>query len=989
MGREWRAAMSWALVLSLALSTTLFGQQVLRGSIAGTIKDETGSTLPGVTLTVTSPALQVPQIVKVSDERGEYQVPDLPAGTYRVIYELAGFGSLVREGIVLTTGFNARVDPILKVATLAETVTVTGETPLVDVTSTRGGTTVSKDLISAVPGNKDYQDTLLLVGGTNAAGPPLNGRLTAGQAGFTGKTYGAGGGTAIIEGVKMNPNEVPDFTTFEEVDVKTFGNTADVDTPGAAVQLIVKSGGNQFHGDYTEIAQSKRFQANNIDATLRAQGISTGDAILYYNDLAGDLGGRIIRDKLWFYGAVRDMRNKATVTGLLAGPGPDGKYLDGDDVPGYTTARHLSTTIKISYQATPKNRFIGFWQDNPDYTYQEFPDRFSPMESEVQLNQYSGEVKPIQWQSALSNRWVIDMAYANGGYNAVYWYDCIPGRPIGKQAEFVPKCNKDTPATFDRTTGLNTGPSFSTSHYAFRRSPMRKQVSGSVNYLPGWSIVGSHDLQFGYRLWFGSQVYQNPWDPAVNGGIGDYQLIYDTVGGVPHQPTEIDVLNRPVLGTSRQNEYAWYAQDTWRPTKRLTMNVGLRWERQRHYVPPQVKVQGTFGTSGNFPLIEAGAWNSFAPRTGVAFDLSGDGKTVAKSTYGWFNDDLGVNGYAQAFNQNSPVLYAYRWNDPTHCNCYLPGTVNLDVNGPAFLSVSGVTNNRVNPNLRLPHTHEATGSLERELGTGLSVRGLFVYKKYVDGYTAVNVLRPYSVYDQVFTRRDPGPDGAIGTADDGGLIAIYDYNPAYRGAAFVANMNTNADPGRHDSYKNFEVTLTKRATGNWFANTSVLATKNHRWLVNVVQSPNDNVFALDATWDVSYRLAAGYNLPFGINVSTLYQAYTGLQRQRTNLFRATDPAGGPTFPSSSTITMRMEPFGSKRGPARNIVNLRAGKDVTLGGGRKLTMSLDAFNAFNTNVAWGGGGGAGSGITDVSGPSYGYVVRLVYPRVLRFNVGYQF
>src|SRR5437764_8574361 len=143
MLREWQKHLSWGAVLVLMLSTTAFGQQILRGSIAGTIKDDTGAALPGVTITVSSPALQVPQIIRVSDERGAYQVPDLPAGTYRVSYELTGFATLVREGIVLTTGFAARVDADMKVATLAETVTVSGQTPLVDVTSTRGGTTVS------------------------------------------------------------------------------------------------------------------------------------------------------------------------------------------------------------------------------------------------------------------------------------------------------------------------------------------------------------------------------------------------------------------------------------------------------------------------------------------------------------------------------------------------------------------------------------------------------------------------------------------------------------------------------------------------------------------------------------------------------------------------------------------------------------------------------------------------------------------------------
>jgi hypothetical protein len=311
--------------------------------------------------------------------------------------------------------------------------------------------------------------------------------------------------------------------------------------------------------------------------------------------------------------------------------------------------------------------------------------------------------------------------------------------------------------------------------------------------------------------------------------------------------------------------------------------------------------------------------------------------------------------------------------------------VNFDPNGSDFLSVTGATSNRVNPNLRLPHTHETSASLERELGSGMSIRGLFVYKKVVDGYQNVNVLRPYSVYDRQFTRRDRGPDGARNTADDGSPITIYDYNPSYRGAAFVANENTN---GRQDTYKNMEVMLSKRQNGRWFANTSLLATKNPRWLVTVVQSPNDEINALDETWDPSYRLAGGHNLPKGLIVSTLYQAYSGLQRQRTNVFRAADPAGGPAFPSSGTITMRMEPFGTKRGPARHIVNLRVAKDFNLGAGRKIMTGVDAFNAFNSNVPW-GGGGQGSGITDASRPTYGYVVQIVAPRVLRFTVGYEF
>jgi len=172
MKREWPSQMLSTIALVLMLSTAGFGQQSLRGSIGGTVTDDTNAALPGVTVAIDSPSLQVPQIRRVTDERGEYQIIDLPSGTYRVTYELSGFTTMVREGIVLTTAFNARVDAVMKVAAVAETITVSGETPLVDVTSTRGGTTVSKALIETVPGNRNYSDVMLLAGGTTVSAPP-------------------------------------------------------------------------------------------------------------------------------------------------------------------------------------------------------------------------------------------------------------------------------------------------------------------------------------------------------------------------------------------------------------------------------------------------------------------------------------------------------------------------------------------------------------------------------------------------------------------------------------------------------------------------------------------------------------------------------------------------------------------------------------------------------------------------------------------------
>lgn len=951
MRGDWITRISCAIALLLVLNTMGLAQTI-RGQIAGTIRDESGAALPGVSVTVTSPALLVLQIVRTSDERGEYQVADLPTGTYRVAYDLDGFATLVREGIVLTAGFAARVDVVLKVATLAETITVTGESPLIDVTNTRGGTTVSKDLLAAVPANRNFQDTFLLVGGVHSQGPPLTGQ--AGQrtfsAGSGARTYGQSMPTQVrADGIIVQANEAPNFTSVDEVDVKTFGNTAEVAEPSAAAILVVKSGGNEFHGRYTSLTQHHRLQSSNIDAALRAQGITSGDEVDFYHEFSGDLGGRIIRNRLWFYGAFRDVRNERTVPGYVD-INPEGL------VPAITQNR----LIKLSYQATQNHKLIGLWSFNPNFEEENQASRFIPFETTTRHMENASQRK-VEWQGVLSNRLYANTFFGNSGY--VAW------RRVQKGFESIPN-------RLDRETLRETGANRQTT--MGKRTPARPQVIGTMDY-----HLASHSIQAGYRVQWGSFTTDFPSQPN-----GDYRLIYDRGGGVPHQPVELVTLNRPVFGKSRQNMYILHATDIWRPTSRLTVNLGLRWQRNANWVPVQEKVQGRFGTAGSFPLVDAGTWNTLAPRLGVAFDLRGNGRTLLKSTYGLYNHEWPFNfnvGFAHDYNQNTITETFYRWRDLDGNNDYTPGEVNLDPNGPDFINVTGVTNNLVNPDLKTIRTHEATGAVEQALWGTLSLRGLYVYKKTVDQVATVNVRRPYSVYNRTFTRRDPGPDGILNTADDGAMVTFYDYDPAYRGAAFVGNMRVNGD--RDDSYQNFEVTLNKRPTGKWFAFTSLLATKYHRWLEAVPQSPNEERFPLDETWELAYRLAAGYNAPWGITLSTLYQAYNGIPGQRTYVFRSADPAGGPALSSGGTITLRMEPFGASRGPSRQIMNLRVGKDFSLGGSRKFSAQIDAFNLFNSNVAW--GPGRDPGISFVSGPTFGFVTRIVSPRVLSLGAVFEF
>ena len=281
-------------------------QNLTSPAIDGIVTDQSGATLPGVTVTATSPALQVPQLTTVTDGAGPIPVPRSAARHLPDPFELAGFEPLVRQDLALNAGFAARVNVTMKVGTLNETVTVSGASPVVDLTSTGGGQNVSTDLISfALPGLKQMADIVQMSPGLTATDGFKPGAIGL-NARIRFNTYGINSGntnvTVMVDGFKIIANSVPDLANTEEVDVKTYGNGAEVKEAGAMINMVTKSGGNDFHGRYSEAYM--RQPGGNITPELEARGLRVGTSLQYFNDASADLGGRIIRDKVWFFGVV-------------------------------------------------------------------------------------------------------------------------------------------------------------------------------------------------------------------------------------------------------------------------------------------------------------------------------------------------------------------------------------------------------------------------------------------------------------------------------------------------------------------------------------------------------------------------------------------------------------------------------------------------------------------------------------------------------------
>ena len=967
----WRLALILALVLSVAAGVSTAGAQgVSSSTIHGTVADESGATLPGVAVTLSSPQLQAKTRATVTEADGTYRFTELPAGTYRLAFELSGFRSFIREELRITIGFTARVDGTMGIGTIEESVTVSGQSPVVDLTTTATRATFTTEVLETVPRGRDMQSIVEMAPGVTRQGAPdVGGSQMAQRPGMS--TYGLEATPKIqVEGINIttgsdaNTAVYFNYAGMEEVQTVTSGTSAEVGTPGLHFIAVLKSGSNQFHGQYEGSYQGKQTQSSNLSPALIAQGISNTEDLNYHYFVAADLGGRIIRDKLWFYGGYSKQHRSGAVLGLVSGPGPDGVFLTGDE----PIANDYNTLLtqyngKLSYQLSKNNRIIGVMQYGSKQEPQRDGNRFRPLSATRDYTDPTGLGK-IELQSTISSTMLLNVVGGYGGYFADY------------SAMRTPEYRGESyPSMFNRTTGLSVGGH----HLSDQRPRDNWQVDGSFSYFPTRSFAGRHELKTGatwYRYLHGSGTLEHPH--------GNYRLIYDSAPAIPAnlvpelgyaRAAEIVISNYPTEPKNRLDVHAWYLMDTWRLSSRLTANLGLRIERQNAFVPEQDFPGSTqfpqLFPAGSFPNIPVVTWLRVLPRTGIAWEIRNS--TVVKASFGQYNDqyrDADVGN----FNANALSQITYRWTDPDGNHNYTPGEVNLDRNGPAFISITAASNRRVNPDLGQPVTTEATASIERELMANVGARLGYVYRQRRDLYAfgGVNVLRPRDVYNIELTRRDPGPDGVLNTGDDAGSVTIFDYAAAYRGAAFVRNVQVNSDTS--EKYHTIEAAVNRRLVGRWMASASGFAVKNHRWLELHFQTPNDDRYPLDETWSWGLNGSGMYRLPGEVQLAMFVQAKSGLKGQRTNIFRSADPDGGTPLRQLSTVTLRLEPYGTQRGDVITSTNFRVSKLIALGGGRRVSFDVDLFNLFNSSVP--------TDISWQSGPSFGAINEVLSPRIVR-------
>jgi hypothetical protein len=956
-----------SFVFALAAASTAHAQFANTASLEGVVSDESGAALPGVTITLSGPSLQLGQLTEVTNAEGHYRLTQLPLGTYQVRYELSGFQPTIREGLQIGSGFAAKVDIVLKIGSVSETITVTGASPIVDVTTTATGTSLSPAQVNNLPSSRMYGDMSRMVSSMRTTSAPNIGRIGFGASGGA-NAYGNTTTILRLDGVEVLGNTYPDFATAQEVEIKSAGTSPEVAQAGSVWNLVTKSGGNQVHGRLGEtyINGKHGLQASNIDDKLRAQGLSNADSVVWFSDFTADLGGKVIPDRLWFYGGYRRRQNERTAAGEVLRADPVCGCIT-DNTPYVAPDHQNNYTGKLTYQLGPKYQVIALYAtdisiNNGGVENSKGDRRFVPYESDM-LERYDPHHFVGQFRATLKPNLLLNVNASLSHYT----FD----------AEDTPGNDTKT-AWFDRNTkyfgGGSIGPA---SNYAVYIDPHHLDTTQAMlTFLPHGNILGgSHQIQVGGGSRFVGAGGQVPNHPA-----GNYQITYDVVGGVAHQPVEIQTFNFPINQPNRGLNGNGFVNDKWELGSRLTFNLGLRYDHDHAYIPPLVKEQGEFGGSGSFPRIEGNTFTNWSPRLAAAYDLTGNGKTVIKGTYA---DYQGAGPSAAPYSLAGVTTTTYRFHDLNKDGKYQPGEVDLSSSGPDFLSITGngVSTNIFNPDLKRTHEREFTGVFDREIMANMAAHVVYVFRQPMGTNQTVNVLRPYSAFNIPIQRRDPGPDGNINTADDGPMVTIWDYDAAYRGGAFVGNEVLNRPDSRSNHFHTLELTLARRASARWSAQTSYLITKNYVYALGISTSPNDDYYPIDKTLNWVYKVNGSYTFPKDIVFSGLFDVQPGVRGQRTYIFRAADPlAQSIPLRQQTTVTLRLSDTGDYLGPVRASANLRVAK-VFKFNTKELRAGIDLLNAFNSNAFW--------TMDFASGPTFGYGTAFTNPRTLQFSGSFEF
>jgi hypothetical protein len=967
-------------------------------SITGVVRDSSGAVLPGVTVEASSAALIEKTRVAVTDSAGLYRLVDLRPGEYTVTFTLPGFSTLKRDALALPANFTATVNAELSVGALDETITVTGQAPVVDIQSTRQQTQFQRETMEALPTTGRLTGLAGVIPGTTlqqAAQHSVGGVNDSAQYTFT--LHGAPMAEPVVDGMSQvigitNGVFVFNQATFAEVVVETSGVGADRDTGGMQINIIQRDGGNQFSGGLGFSYSGPSFESDNVTDELVARGLTRAKigGLKKYRDITPSVGGPVMRDRLWFFAAARDGVNQQLQQGnyynKLQATNP--LFYEPDlSRPAATNQYSHDLTGRLTWQAAQNHKFIAAVTSQPNCNCLFSLLTLAPPSAPEATGEhhYNPQIHGnASWKYTASNRFLLEGTMQV--LNHIQQTKRVPGTGNAIQVT-------DTGLNYRYgSRGLNLG----TSSYLY--------IPRSV-YEPGVNlsyVTGTHSFKTGAlirRFSTGDVSRNTSGTHQINQG-----MTYTFRNGVPNNVTVWAV---PFAWEEQGQDTSAYVQDQW-TMGRTTLNLGVRYNEVNNSTGGYTLAAGPFVPERVIREVKnTPHWRNLNPRVGVAYDMFGTGRTALKASMGRYTSQVRSTNMAAAAVSVSPSTNR-SWNDSLfgaadrRSGNFVP---DCDLRVPAANGECGPWSNlafgtNVVPNRNAPDavsgfngqefTWQGSVSVQHELRPGVAVNVGYFRTSYGNFQATRNeAVNPATDFDQYcFTAPT---DSRLPNSGER-LCGLHDLKPARFGQ--VRNLVTQKSNFGEQTqvYNGFDVTLAARfGQGGQFSGglSSGRTVLDNCAVVNSPQDAREDFCKVVPPWSAGtqVKFMAIYPLPLGLQTSVIYQNFGGIENNPTITLTNAQiaPSLGRNLAScgtaavcAQTVTLDLAPAGTMYEPRIQQVDIRLSRLFRFDRYR-IRGNFDIANLLNEgNVL---------SLQRQYGPTYLNAVQILGGRLMK--VGFQF
>ncbi len=964
--------MTFTAGLTLLATVAVFGQ-TSGGNVFGTVVDDSGAVLPGVTVTLSG--IGAPQVF-VTDANGNYRYLNQAPGRYSVQAELSGFSS-VQRSVDVSIGANSEINFTLRPAGISEEITVTESTPVIDVRNTGTGAEINELELREVPSARDPWVVLQTVPGVLVSTVNVGGNQSGQQSYFIGKGIERHQTEWNLDGVNVTEMQATgtsnfyyDFDSFQDMQVTTGGSDPRLRTPGVQINMVSKRGSNDFTGSGRLFWTDKEFQSDPVIPS-EATYLDSANSINHINDYGLEAGGAIIRDRLWLWGAY----SKNDIDNFISGP----------LIPQKT---HIeSWNGKLNFQIVPSNSASAYYMFNNKTVNARGLSITRPIETSTNQDGPGSVLKFEDTQIIGSNFYVtalvgiIENGYEltpNGGRDVNAWW---------------------TSSSYERSHPEVKAGWHRTYNYFKQDVPQKDYRVDGSNFISTGTL--NHELKWGFEYrdtpvssvtsWPGDQTFGNFYD-----GSALAALTRNAVPNFGSKYTDLYLGDTIIAGN-------------------LTLNIGARydWQSAKNFassVPANPVVPDLLPAvdyAGDERSLE---WNGFSPRVGATYSFGTDQRALVRGSYAHYINQLG-SGDVGAANPFYRVQYLYYyWDDANgdrnvqrseiDFDSGLYSFANIDPDNPA----AGYSPGRVDYGMKAPSTDELIAGVQYELTPGFALSANYTYRKSQDfTWSRFEKTRGSGDY---YTSADYVLAGtAVGTLPNGDAYSVPYYTIKPGVATPVNYVFTNRDD-YSQTYQDLELTAIKRMADRWMmrANITLSDWKQHVGAGAIVDptpllSNSTNSFDscsvcdgatvasgggigsnyINSRW--AYSLTGVYHLPWQLSVGAALNGREGYLNPYRVTFR--DRKEG-----TQKNLLVSENFDDNRLPNITNLDLRLAKDFELRSDLSLNFSVDIFNVLNTHTIL-----DRNNLLDVdepgTDPAYNHIATLMSPRVLRFGARVRF